>query len=255
MTKTFDKIEYTIIPRAQNQFVNDFATLASMVEIPEGVWTQPLEIEQIYGIIHKEKTKASILIIEEERVPWYYDILKFFELGVYLDGANKRKRHSIRMMAIQYILCGGWLYRRSYDGIHLRCLMKEEPEKVMEEIHQGIYGPNMNGRMLAKKILRIGNYWNTMEIDCVDFVKSCHDCQRQANLSHVPPSEPYSMTSTWHFSILGIDVLGRIAPKASNGHEYILVAIDYFTKWVEATSYSVLRAKHVAQFIKNNNIY
>ena len=156
MTKTFDKIEYTIIPRAQNQFVNDFATLASMVEIPEGVWTQLLEIEQIYGIIHKEKTKASILIIEEERVPWYYDILKFFELGVYLDGANKRKRHSIRMMAIQYILCGGWLYRRSYDGIHLRCLMKEEPEKVMEEIHQGIYGPHMNGRMLAKKILRVG---------------------------------------------------------------------------------------------------
>ena len=91
MTKTFDKIEYTIIPRAQNQFVNDFATLASMVEIPEGVWTQPLEIEQIYGMVHKEKTKASILIIEEERVPWYYEILKILELGVYLDGASKRE--------------------------------------------------------------------------------------------------------------------------------------------------------------------
>ena len=86
-------------------------------------------------------------------------------------------------------------------------------------------------------------------------MKSCHNCQRQANLSHVPPSEPYSMTFTWHFSILGMDVIGRIAPKASNGHKYILVAIDYFTKWVEATSYSVLRAKHVAQFIENNNIY
>ena len=85
-------------------------------------------------------------------------------------------------------------------------------------------------------------------------MKSCHNCQRQANLSHVPPSEPYSMTSTWHFSILGMDVIGRIAPKASNGHKYILVAIDYFTKWVEATSYSVLRAKHVAQFIENNII-
>ena len=82
--------------------------------------------------------------------------MKFLELRVYPDSANKRERHSIRMMAIQYILCGGWLYRRSYDGIHLRCLMKEEPEKVIEEIHQGIYGPHMNGRMLAKKILRVG---------------------------------------------------------------------------------------------------
>ena len=45
-------------------------------------------------------------------------------------------------------------------------------------------------------------------------------------------------------------MIGRIAPKALNGHEYILVAIDYFTKWVEAASYSVLKAKHMARFIE-----
>ena len=103
--------------------------------------------------------------------------MKFLELGVYLDSADKRERCSIRMMAMQYILCRGQLYRRSYDGIHLHCLKKEEAEKVIEEIHQGICGSHMNGRMLAKKILRIRYYWNTMEINCVDFVKSCHDCQ------------------------------------------------------------------------------
>ena len=80
-----------------------------------------------------------------------------------------------------YILYGGQLYRRSYDGIHLRYLKKEKAEKVMEEINQGICDPYMNGRMLAK-ILRIGYYWNTMEIDCVDFVKSCHAFQTHANL-------------------------------------------------------------------------
>ena len=60
------------------------------------------------------------------------------------------------MMAIQYILCGGQLYRRSYDEIHLHCLKKEEVERVMKEIHRGICGPYMNGRMLAKKILMMG---------------------------------------------------------------------------------------------------
>ncbi|XP_075665430.1 uncharacterized protein LOC142635101 [Castanea sativa] len=54
------------------------------------------------------------------------------------------------------------------------------------------------------------------------------------------------------FSVWGKDVIGRIAPKASNGHEYILVAIDYFTKWVEAASYSILKAKHMARFLENN---
>ena len=146
-----------------------------MVEIPEGVWTQLLEIKQSYGMVHKKKAKASILVKEEEGVPWYYDIMKFLEFEVYSDGANKRKHHSIWMMAMQYILCGGQLYKRSYDGIHLRCLKKEEAEKVIEEIHQGICSPHMNGRILAKKILRIGYYWNTMETNCVDFLKICHD--------------------------------------------------------------------------------
>ena len=178
--------------------------------------------------------------------------MKFLELEAYLDGADKKERCSIRMMATQYILYGGKLYRRSYDGIHLYCLKKEEAERVMEEVNQGIYGPHVNGRMLAKKILRIGYFWNTMETNCVDYVKSCHDYQTHTNLNHVPPSEYYSMTSAWPFSVWGIDVIGRIAPKALNGHEYILVTIDYFTKWVEAASYSVLKAKHVAQFLENN---
>ena len=60
--------------------------------------------------------------------------------------------------------------------MHLRCLKREEVEGVMEEVHQGICGSHMNGRMLAKKILRIGYYWNTMETDCMDYVKSCHVC-------------------------------------------------------------------------------
>ena len=71
----------------------------------------------------------------------------------------------------------------------------------MEEIHQGICGSHMNGRMLTKKILRIRYYWRMMETDCVDFGKSYDDNQTHANLNHVPPSELYSMTSLWPFSI------------------------------------------------------
>ena len=91
----------------------------------------------------------------------------------------------------------------------------------------------MNWRISTKKILRSRYYWKTMETDCVNFVKSCHNYQTHANLNHVPPSELYSMTSPWPFLIWGIDVIRRIAPKDSNGHKYILVAIDYFIKWVE----------------------
>ena len=67
-----------------------------------------------------------------------------------------------------------------------------------------------------------------METDYVSYVKGCHDFQTHANLNHVPTSKLYSITSPWPFSMWGIYVIGRITFKASNGHEYILVAIDYF---------------------------
>ena len=86
--------------------------------------------------MHKEKEKLSILAIEEEWVPWYYDIMKFLELGIYPDSANKKEWCSIRIMAMQYIFYGDQFYRRSYDGVHLCCLKEEEEaNKVIGEVH------------------------------------------------------------------------------------------------------------------------
>ena len=59
----------------------------------------------------------------------------------------------------------------------------------------------------------------------------------------------HTMTSPWPFFTGGIDIIGKIHPIASNGYEFILIAIDYFIKWVEAASYKVLNSKKGAQFI------
>ena len=62
------------------------------------------------------------------------------------------------------------------------------------------------------------------------------------------------MTSPWSFSVWDIDIIGKISPKSSNGHEFILVAIDYFTKWVEAASYAKLTSARVTNFIGSHII-
>ncbi|RVW82221.1 Gag-Pol polyprotein [Vitis vinifera] len=54
--------------------------------------------------------------------------------------------------------------------------------------------------------------------------------------------------------VWGIDIIGKISPKSSSGHEFILVAIDYFTKWVEAASYARLTSSGVASFIRSHII-
>ena len=72
---------------------------------------------------------------------------------------------------------------------------------------------------------------------------------------YVPPSELHALTSPWLFSVWVMDIIGKISPKSSNGHEYILVAIDYFTKWVEVASYARLTVARVAKFIISHIIF
>ena len=64
-----------------------------------------------------------------------------------------------------------------------------------------------------------------------------------------------SLSSTWLFVVWGIDIIGKIRPNASNGHKYIVVAIDYFSRWIEAESFGTLKAKQMAKFIEKSLIW
>ena len=79
-------------------------------------------------------------------------------------------------MANKYIIVGSTLFRRGFNGELLRCLTDEEAYKVVGEAHSGAFGGHMNDPMLAKRILRQGYYWPTMEGDCVKFVHHCEKC-------------------------------------------------------------------------------
>ena len=94
----------------------------------------------------------------------------------------------------------------------------------------------------------------TMESDCCKFVKKFHKCQIYADKIHVPPTLLNVISSPWPFSMWGIDMIGMIEPKASNDHRFFLVAVDYFTKMVEETSYANVTTQVVVRFIKNQII-
>jgi len=71
----------------------------------------------------------------------------------------------------------------------------------------------MNSRMLARKFQRMGYYWSTLEADYHAYVRRCHKCQIYANQQPLQPSFISMLTSSWHFSVWGIDTIGRIIPK------------------------------------------
>ncbi|PKI39033.1 hypothetical protein CRG98_040575 [Punica granatum] len=185
-----------------------------------------------------------------EAKPWYEDIRNFLQTGQYPPFADRRDRKTLRHLSMHYFLSGEILYRRSFDSTLLRCIDEHESRRLMEEVHGGNCGPHMNGLMLAKRIMHLGYYWSTMETDCVKHVKHCHRCQVYADQIKAPPNELRPMTAPWPFSMWGMDVIGPINPKASNGHMFILVTIDYFTKWIEAITLASVTAKAVARFLR-----
>ncbi|XP_075098071.1 uncharacterized protein LOC142175383 [Nicotiana tabacum] len=72
--------------------------------------------------------------------------------------------------------------------------------------------------------------------------------------SMLPYPELYPMSTPWPFVSWGMDVIGPIEPKASNGHIFILVAIDYFTKWVKTIILKAVTKKAVVDFVHSNII-
>ena len=123
---------------------------------------------------------------------------------------------------------------------------KKEAKNIMEDMHEGIFGIHSSGHNMAKKILRSGYYWSTMETDCHHHSRTCHNCQIYANKVYKPLITLNIMTALWPFAMWGIDMIGDIRPTTSNGHRFILVSTNYFTKWVEEASFSSVTKNVVA---------
>ena len=199
------------------------------------------------------KVSAHCYSIEEEGKddhPSYQSILQYVKNRKYPDQATENDKRTLRRIAIEYALDGEVLYKRGKDQVLLRCVDAMEARKILEEVHESICRTHANGFTMARQIMRFGYYWSTMEGDCVSYAKKCHKCQIYGDKIHVPPSPLHVMTAPWPFSMWGMDVIGPISLKASDGHRFIFVVIDYFTKWVEAASYANVTKSAVSRFLK-----
>ena len=128
--------------------------MASMMDWPKEDEVRPIVVEQ------KEEPAYCMTIEKDEEKngegEWYLDILQYLKDGTYPKSANKNDQLTIRRLSTNYIICGKRLYRRSYYGIHLLCVIAKEAQQIIEEVHESSYGPHMNAHMLSRKIMRQG---------------------------------------------------------------------------------------------------
>ncbi|GAU23956.1 hypothetical protein TSUD_183550 [Trifolium subterraneum] len=245
----FNKVELHHIPRDENQMGDALATLSSMYRVN---FRNEVPTISIRCLERPAYVFAAEEVIDDK--PWFHDIKMFLQKQEYPHGASNKDKKTLRRLSSSFFLNEEVLYKINFDMVFLRCVDKHEADLLMHEIHEGSFGTHPNGHTMAKKMLRAGYYWLTMESDCYKHARKCHKCSIYADKIHVPPTSLNVLSSPWHFSMWGIDMIGRIEPKASDGHRFILVAIDYFTKWVEAASYANVTKQVVVRFIKNHII-
>nr|CAN67487.1 hypothetical protein VITISV_044189 [Vitis vinifera] len=163
---------------------------------------------------------------------WTYDIAEYLQTGT-LPG-DLKQAHKVLVQAARFTLIGGHLYKRSFTGPYLRCLGHSEAQYVLAELHEGICGNHSRGRSLAHRAHSQGYYWPTMKKDAAAYVKRCDKCQRYAPIPHMSSTTLKSVSGPWPFAQWGMDI-----------KKFLLVATDYFSKWVEAEAYASIKDKDV----------
>nr|GFA13742.1 reverse transcriptase domain-containing protein [Tanacetum cinerariifolium] len=109
----------------------------------------------------------------------------------------------------------------------------------------GHYGANYT----AKKVFDSGFYWPTIYKDAFELVKNCDSCQRQGKILQKDEMPQNSIQVCEIFDVWGIDFMGPFS--SSKGNKYILVAVDYLSKWVEAKALPTNDVRVVVKFLKS----
>uniref|UniRef100_A0A2N9GPK1 Uncharacterized protein n=1 Tax=Fagus sylvatica TaxID=28930 RepID=A0A2N9GPK1_FAGSY len=231
----FHEVRLCRVPREQNTEADQLAKSASSSTVDDKIKT----IQQS----SLQTTKMNPIHTE---ISWMTPIISYLQRGTLPDNRHEARRLKVR--ASRFLMLQGTLYKRGFSLPYLRCLAPDEANYVMREIHEGVCGDHSGARALQRKIVRAGYYWPSMKADAYQFVQRCDKCQRFANHLHSPPTVLVPMTAPWPFAQWGLDIMGPF-PIGRRQLKFLVVAIDYFTKWVEAEPLATITERNIQNFV------
>jgi hypothetical protein len=171
--------------------------------------------------------------------PWYANIINYIMADYIPLGVDNKK---IIQDSRLHLWDDLYLYQVCVDGLLRRCIPSLETWKILENCHSSPYGGHYGAFHTNAKVWQSEFYWPTMYDDGKSFVRRCNQCERQGNINTRDVMPLTSNLQIDIFDVWGIDFMGPF-PK-SEGCEYILVAIDYVSKWVEELPCRAVDAMH-----------
>nr|XP_025684941.1 uncharacterized protein LOC112785716 [Arachis hypogaea] len=236
LSKQFEEVTVQHVPRERNTRADLLSKLAST---KLGTGNRSL----IQGIT---KEPAVALHLTKISPSWMDSITDFLQNGKLPVGEKEAK--ALRREAAKYMIIQDQLFKKGLSQPLLKCIHPDQTDYVLREVHEGCCGHHIGGKALARKLIRAGYYWPSMMEDSKEFVKKCAKCQENANFQRALATELSLITSSRPFLQWGIDLLGPF-PVGPGQVKYLIVAVDYYTKWIEAEPLATISSSNCRKFM------
>uniref|UniRef100_A0A2N9GLJ5 RNA-directed DNA polymerase n=1 Tax=Fagus sylvatica TaxID=28930 RepID=A0A2N9GLJ5_FAGSY len=198
--------------------------------------------------INDEFPDEHLFVISE--LPWYAHIVNYLVVGEIPKEWSAQDKRKFLVEVRNFYWDDPNLFKYCPDQIIRRCVPNDEITSVLNFCHSEACGGHFSIKKTAAKILQCGFYWPTLFKDTNDFCRTCERCQKLGAISrrNMMPLNPILVIEI--FDCWGIDFMGPFPP--SFGNLYILVAVDYVSKWVEAVACKKNDHRTVVKFLKEN---
>jgi hypothetical protein len=200
--------------------------------------------------VHDSFPDEQLFEITPKEPPWYADIINYLATDQIPPHWSKQDKDRFFKQVRFYFWEDPELFKYYADQIIRRCVPESEFHSILKFCHSLACGGHFSAKKTAAKVLQCGFTWPTLFKDAYDFCRACERCQRLGAMSRrdMMPLNPILIVEI--FDVWGIDFMGPFPP--SFGYEYILVGVDYVSKWVEAIATKTNDHNVVVKFIQAN---
>nr|GEY38833.1 hypothetical protein [Tanacetum cinerariifolium] len=199
----------------------------SRLENPYENVFDPKEINETFPLESLNKVAH-----QDPSTPWFADFLNYHTGKFIIKGMTTQQKQKFFKDVRHYFWDDPYLFRTCPDQIIRWCVDGQEAIDILKGCHSGPTGGHYGANYTAKKVFDSGFYWPTIYKDAFELVKHCDSCQRQGKILQKDEMPQNSIQVCEIFDVWGIDFMGPFP--SSKGNKYILVAVDYLSKWVEA---------------------
>ncbi|GJY82835.1 reverse transcriptase domain-containing protein [Tanacetum coccineum] len=215
------------------------------IENPDQSDPEKKEITETFPL----ETLGMVTFRGDANTLWFADIANYHAGNFIVKGMSSQQKKKFFKDVKHYFWDDPYLFRIYADQVIRRCVYGQEAVDILTSCHNGPTGGHHGANYTAKKVFDSGFYWPTIYRDAHDLVTRCDACQRQGKISQRDEMPQNAIQVYEIFDIWGIDFMGSFP--SSRGNKYILVPVDYLSKWVEVKALPTNDARVVCKFLKS----